>query len=373
MLVLIHGTFVETVSTFGKLWVMHPQRVRELFTAYGGRVYALDHPTLGASPIANALTLVQALPQGARLHLATHSRGGLVAEVLARVAGQPRLTADDLAFFAGAGLRRPARRAAGAGGGGGGQGHPVERVVRVACPARGTLLASKRLDAYLSVLKWSLDLAGVPVVPALVDFLTEVARRRADPAEIPGLAAMIPGTPLVNWLNAAEEPMRRRPARGRRRPAGRLGDELAQDAAGRRLLLDRQRHRRADALDVRRRAARGRRELPARPGRHGHALQLLSPTSARWTRWSTASRRPQPAGFRPIGPLSWAGQDSGGVRAARRARAATGPAGERPAVFVLPGILGSNLAAGGKRIWLSLRLIGGLSQAALPARRGRRA
>ena len=32
-LVLIHGTFVETVSTFGKLWTMHPQRVRELFLA----------------------------------------------------------------------------------------------------------------------------------------------------------------------------------------------------------------------------------------------------------------------------------------------------------------------------------------------------
>jgi hypothetical protein len=30
-------------------------------------------------------------------------------------------------------------------------------VVRVACPARGTLLASRRLDTYLSVLKWGLD------------------------------------------------------------------------------------------------------------------------------------------------------------------------------------------------------------------------
>jgi hypothetical protein len=36
--------------------------------------------------MANALTLVNALPDGARLHLATHSRGGLVAEVLARAA-----------------------------------------------------------------------------------------------------------------------------------------------------------------------------------------------------------------------------------------------------------------------------------------------
>jgi hypothetical protein len=65
----------------------------------------------------------------------------------------------------------------------------VERVVRVACPARGTLLASKRLDAYLSVLKWTLDLAGVPVVPTLVDFIAAVAQQRTDPEKLPGLAA----------------------------------------------------------------------------------------------------------------------------------------------------------------------------------------
>jgi hypothetical protein len=169
MLVLIHGTFVETVSTFGKLWVMHPRRVRDLFAAYGGRVYALDHPTLGASPLANALTLVQALPDGARLHLATHSRGGLVAEVLARVAGQPRLTATDLAFFAGAGLAAQRRELHALATAVAAKGIRVERTVRVACPARGTLLASKRLDAYLSVLKWALELTGVPAVPALVD------------------------------------------------------------------------------------------------------------------------------------------------------------------------------------------------------------
>ena len=101
LLVLIHGTFVDTFSTFGKLWALHPQRVNELFSFYGGRVYALDHPTVGASPVANAMTLVQALPQGARLHLATHSRGGLVAEVLARIGAQRRIEAADLDVFEG--------------------------------------------------------------------------------------------------------------------------------------------------------------------------------------------------------------------------------------------------------------------------------
>jgi hypothetical protein len=151
LLVLIHGTFVDTVHTFGKLWTIHPE----------------------------------ALPAGARLHLVTHSRGGLVAEVLARACGGGTLGTDELALFDGAQyaahrtdlqtLVVMARK----------KGLKVERVVRVACPARGTLLASKRLDAYLSVLQWGLQLAGLTVSSLLVDFLHEVGAGSEKPKERP--------------------------------------------------------------------------------------------------------------------------------------------------------------------------------------------
>ena len=206
LLVLVHGTFVDTVSTFGKLWLQHPQAVATLFGHYGGRVYALDHPTLSQSPIANALTLARALPKGATLHLLTHSRGGLVAEILARACAGAS-DDDELAPFADAkyaaqrdelqALRAEVQAKA----------IRVERVLRVACPARGTLLASKRLDAYLSVLKWGLELAALPVVPELVDFLSEVAQRRTDPTELPGREAMTPDSPVVAWLNGGGEPI----------------------------------------------------------------------------------------------------------------------------------------------------------------------
>ena len=206
-LVFVHGTFSTTSGSFSPLWSLHPQHVRTLFTKYAGRVYGLEHPTLGVSPISNALTLAQAMPDGARLHLVTHSRGGLVAEVLARVCANPQLSADDLRFFKGdeyveqrdalKALASVVRK----------RGIRVERIVRVACPARGTLLASKRLDAYLSVFKWTLELAGIPVAPVLVEFLGEVAQRRADPQLIPGLAAQIPDSPLVQWLHAVDEPI----------------------------------------------------------------------------------------------------------------------------------------------------------------------
>ncbi|WP_442968803.1 esterase/lipase family protein, partial [Ramlibacter sp.] len=207
LLVLLHGTFSDTHGTFGKLWQQHPQKVRDLFAHYGQRVYGLDHPTLTASPIDNALMLARALPDGARVHLLTHSRGGLVAEVLARVCARPALSEALLAPFKGgahraqlSALRQLAAELQG-------RDIRIERVVRVACPARGTLLASRRLDAYVSVLKWTLELASIPVAPALLDFVAEVASHRTDPALLPGLEAMTPQSPLVQWLHGGDGPL----------------------------------------------------------------------------------------------------------------------------------------------------------------------
>ena len=138
-------------------------------------MFALDHRTLGASPISNALTLVKALPSDARLHVVTHSRGGLVGEVLAHACGRDaggldvfdgeeyRQHRDELTELIARAKERKVQ---------------VERLVRVACPARGTLLASKRLDAYLSVFKWTLELGGMPVAARARRL---AGRRRAAP------------------------------------------------------------------------------------------------------------------------------------------------------------------------------------------------
>lgn len=364
MLVLLHGTFVDTASTFGKLWEQHPAQVQALFAHYGGRVYALDHPTLGASPIANALLLAQRLPAGARLHLATHSRGGLVAEVLARAcASKGELTAAELAPFAGpayAGQRQALQELAALVGK---QGIQVERVVRVACPARGTLLASRRLDAYLSVLRWGLELAGIPVAPTLLDFLAEVARRRADPARLPGLAAMMPDSPLVRWINGGE------PISGELRV---VAGDLEGDSLGSwvKTLL-------ADAFywtdnDI---VVQTRSMYGGSP-RLGGGAQFLLDQGGKVTHFNYFANartvaalvdgltQSQPAGYRSIGPLSWAGEDASGRRAARARPADRPPPADRPAVFLLPGILGSHLKVGDKRIWLGLRLVGGLPRLA---------
>lgn len=369
LLVLVHGTFVDTVSTFTKLWTLHPQVTAALFAHYAHRVYALDHPTLTASPIANALTLVRTLPRGARLHLLTHSRGGLVAEVLARACGGA-LPADELALFDGDGYARhrqelqqlvaevQARQLR------------VERVLRVACPSRGTLLASGRLDAYLSVLKWGLGLAGLPVAGELVDFLQEVARRRADPAELPGLEAMTPDSPVVKWLNAGGEPL---PGQLRVLAGDIEGDSIASWV---KTLLADAFYWTDNDLVVQTRSMYGgtaRQQCGAsfvleRGAKVSHFDYFANARSVQAV--LSGLTEDAPADFRLIGPLSWAGQDASGTRAAQAVARSRGPDGngrpaeERPAVVVLPGILGSNLALDGKRIWLGLRVVGGLKRLA---------
>jgi CHAT domain-containing protein len=367
LLVMLHGTFSETQGTFGKLWKHHPQKVRDLFARYEQRVYALDHPTLAASPIDNALMLARAMPDGARVHLLTHSRGGLVAEVLARVCAGTELDAESLEPFKDAKykaqrdtLRQLAANLKG-------RDIRIERVVRVACPARGTLLASKRMDAYVSVLKWSLELASIPVAPGLIDFIGQMASQRTDPAVLPGLEAMMPDSALVQWLHTIEDPLP-----GQLRV---VAGDLEGDSIGswiKTLLADAYYWTDND-LVVQTSSMYGGAPRAASAGKAG--ASCVFDRGGKVTHFSyfsnertaaavcSALMQEAPAEFRPIGPLSWAGTAADGVRAARAAAPGKPPA-ERPAVLLLPGILGSNLSVDGKRIWLSIRTVGGLGKLA---------
>ncbi|MGH8380903.1 DUF7379 domain-containing protein [Pseudomonas sp.] len=359
ILVLLHGTFSSTQGTFGKLWAEHPAKVKRLFEAYSG-VYALDHPTLSASPIQNAMELANALPKGTVMHLLSHSRGGLVGEVMAKVCsgGEDLLQSfgnlakgDDYKVQR-EDLRQLITQVTD-------KQLKVTRFVRVACPARGTLLASNRLDAYLSVLKWSMELSGLPVVPEVIDFMAEVARRRSDPLLIPGLAAQMPDSPLVQWLHLI-----RKPVDGELRViAGDMeGDSVL---SWLKTLLSDTYFWTDNDLVVQTSSmyggaprARSASFLLNRGGSVSHFSYFSNErTAAAIVEGLTLE---SPKDFRPIGPLSWQGLESAGQRGV----ASDKPAAQKPAVFVLPGILGSNLKAGGRRIWLGPWLINGLDDLA---------
>jgi hypothetical protein len=234
----------------------------------------------------------------------------------------------------------------------------VSRIVRVACPAHGTLLASKRLDAYISVFKWTLELGGIPVAPQLVELLGEVARRRADPEMIPGLAAQIPGSPLVQWLHEPEVQIRG----DLRVVAGDIeGDSVT---TWLKTLLADAFYWTDNDLVVQTRSMyggtpreKGASYLLDQGGKVTHFNYFENDRTAGAI--VSALTEDQPRGFGEIGPLSWAGESATGTRAAVKRASQAGP--DRPAVFILPGILGSNLGVKGNRIWLGWRVANGFS------------
>ena len=200
LLVLVHGTFVDTVSTFGKLWAQHPQRVRELFAHYGDRVYALDHPTLGVSPIANALTLVKRAAGRRARCTSSRTRAAAWSPRCWRASAAARRCGDDDLDA----VRRRRVRAstaadlqrAGQGGAGQGPAGRARRARRLPGARHAARIeAARRLP--LGAASGGSSWRACRSRPQLVDFLREVARRRADPTELPGLEAMMPDSPLV--------------------------------------------------------------------------------------------------------------------------------------------------------------------------------
>ena len=64
--------------------MLHTDVWKFLLLNFENRLLAFQHETLTKSPIQNVLELLEKLPQYALLQLISHSRGGLVGDVLAR-------------------------------------------------------------------------------------------------------------------------------------------------------------------------------------------------------------------------------------------------------------------------------------------------
>ena len=225
LLVFIHGTGSNGAGSFGDLQETSEEDWRALRATYGERIYTFEHYTFSESPIDNALALARILPAGARIHLVTHSRGGLVGDLLCLRQvdddlidgfrpGSAPFTADDpgrrecleregeSAYAEQREQLRELRTLLGRE-----HGFRIERYVRVAAPARGTLLISGNFDAFLSALLTLLGtvpyLAGNPIYSCVKRVVLEIARHRTDPRLVPGIEAMLPEAPLGRFLARA--------------------------------------------------------------------------------------------------------------------------------------------------------------------------
>ncbi len=360
ILVFVHGTASNTAGSFGGLIEDERRAVwSRIQERYGQRVYAFEHRTLTRSPVDNARELASLLPANAQVHLVSHSRGGLVCELLCqgqRVVDGSIFDDDDLRQFDDHGDQagNSRKQLEALGGVLARKGLDVQRFVRVACPARGTTLASGRLDRFLS-----LGLNALGLIPALkvsqtYDFvktlLLAVAKKRIDPSELPGLEAQTPTSPLVRVLNRQDK----------------LVDAdlsvIAGDLEGRGVwgrlktfatdLFYREDHDlvvNTSAMYGGTPRAEGRGRFFFDQGNEvNHFKYFRNDSSVEQLELALAESGTTVGGFRPI-------EDAAPPREVAR-RSFRGAGTEpRPVVFVLPGIMGTHLKVGDDRIWADPR------------------
>ncbi|MEX0803982.1 MAG: CHAT domain-containing protein [Candidatus Binatia bacterium] len=371
-LLFLHGTASSTQGSFGALWTEERNSERDsMFAPYEGQVYAFEHPTLTESPITNAIALAKTLPTGAPLHLVSHSRGGMVGELLCRsnlADGGPPFDNADLKYFKkndkgghrgdldelNAVLKAKKLR--------------IERFVRVACPAMGTSLASERFDLYLSVifnLLQNIPGLNAGFLGAVCDVFSElimaIAKERSDPGVLPGLEAQIPGSPLVALLNRPD----RKVAGKLRVIAGDIeGENIATSVS---TFLTDPLYLGDHDLVVDTAAMFGGAEREGgsafyfHQGSHvSHFRYFVNDDSIARLVKAISRREGQDDGFEEFSVR----KSDAGVVSYQRAEAKPSPA-----VFILPGIMGSHLAVGTDRIWIDPMglAFGGLSRLKIEA------
>jgi CHAT domain-containing protein/pimeloyl-ACP methyl ester carboxylesterase len=363
VLVFIHGTASSTLGSFGAFLGDEAQpHWRVLRDAFGEHIYALEHRTMSESPIDNAIQLVSALPRKARVYLVSHSRGGMVGDLVclkgieaqhissfkrddAELADADAHDRRNLEKLAAAIAQKQLR---------------IERFVRCASPARGTLLAGENIDTFLSVLTNLVGLipgiGGTPLYEVVKRVTLQIVKNRTKPELIPGIEAMMPTSPLVAFLNDADE-----------EAAGVLG-VVAGDIEGggwlKRLgvfLTDHALYENKDNDLV------VNTDSMFHGARRGEAYYVFDQgadvshfnyfknerTRASLLAWLGAKPGEIPPGFSEIG--------EGEVEPVPMLRSMQTRAGVmQPIVFVLPGIMGSHLTVGDSRVWLNyLALLAG--------------
>ncbi len=207
----LHGTAASTRQTFedlnkdGKptdLW-------NTIFTTYGElNVLAFEHQSLTKSPLQNVLELVRQLPAKATLHILSQSRGGLIGEVLCRFcienSGAVGFSDKEKTFLNRAGRQTDVKLIEEIEEVMRGKTITIEKFIRVACPANGAILASKRLDVFLNVI---FNLVGLAlkkegeVHTAFRNLLSAAVEIKNNPTVLPGLEIQNPDSPFNQVLN----------------------------------------------------------------------------------------------------------------------------------------------------------------------------
>lgn len=362
-LLVIHGFMGSIHGSFG----FSNTTVRRLGAAYDDRMIAFDHPTLVSTPRKNAEDLLERLEgHEMSLDILAHSRGGLVARELARLCEGSKID--------------------------------IRSIVFVASPNGGTPMADPDRPAGLldGVTNLVGNIPGTDGFALVLEMLADVVLRGALPG-LEGLVAMNPGGDYLGKLNKHPTPEHivLRSVAAEYEPAATAGflqakyddaldmyfgqlrnDRIVPTASayvrcgnfqvrpGQRLVLDASRGVDHSAFWTDSRATRqmltwlsadeDARTTPEVPEEETDP-EAETATVAASTSVASIIESVQSL---PDSIRKKIGAVSGGI-----AETASPPTGQRDAVIVLPGVMGSHLAAGGRTIWVdALRLArGGLT------------
>ncbi len=201
--IFIHGTFSNTLGSFSDLkgsivW-------NTLFENYPNKVLAFQHRTLTHSPLQNAIRLAELLPDRAIVHILSHSRGGLIGDIINRYSEENNnargfrekhinlLKEEGRSDWKLLGeLEKIYTEKV----------VTVQKFIRVACPAAGTKLASRRLDHVLNAF---LNLLPGVTGDILSELVMTAVTSKSDVNVLPGLEAQIPDSPFIRVLNDPSE------------------------------------------------------------------------------------------------------------------------------------------------------------------------
>ena len=209
VLLFLHGTASSTKSSFGEL--LNTDLWKFIRDTYGNNVLAFQHESLTKSPLQNVLELVKQLPPNISFDIISHSRGGLVGDTLARFcnanANSKGFDDNEIAYLKKAGnrandlsnieaIRKELLN----------KKITVNKFIRVACPAQGTTLASKRMDHFFNVTFNLIGMAGglvaSPVYNAFKNLIATVIDCKNEVDVLPGLEAMNPDSAFIKVLNS---------------------------------------------------------------------------------------------------------------------------------------------------------------------------
>lgn len=211
-LLFLHGTVSSFEGSYGDL--RSTNEWKELWNIYGSNIITFEHMTLSKHPLENVIDLIKNLPDGVKLHIVSQSRGGLVGEVLCRMAYSETSKVgfsenakqilvsynrkeelkwiDELEKLV---FKKDKK-------------FTIEKFVRVACPAAGTTLASKKLSTSLNIifnLVTRIPILGPSVFSVLADLVKFVVAFKDDPNMLTGLECQIPDSPFIKLLNSPKE------------------------------------------------------------------------------------------------------------------------------------------------------------------------